>query len=125
MKHVSFSDLEWTFLEKHDCFLGMHPDLPGNKHADVAFVKIEPQHTLTPHFHIRPDDGYETLFFFQGGHFEVVGEEGVRESFEQEEPLYLHFYSNDPHGIRNLGKQDLFCEVECAPAFDPEEEQFI
>lgn len=125
MVYVDFEELKWIYSEKHDCYLGVNDKLPKNEFADIVFAKIEPKHTLAPHYHNRPHNGYEAFFFFNGGHIELIGENGKRTVYKKQIPFYLHFTSNEVHGIKNLGDDDLFFEVICAPKFDPNEETFV
>lgn len=125
MKIVDFSTVEWKYSDKHDCSLGVHPDLPANDFADIVLAKIKPNHTLKPHYHKRPRGGYEAFLFYSGGFFDLVKEKGSIETFRTKEPVFMHFLSNEVHGIRNRGTQDLVFAVVCAPKFDPNEEIFV
>ena len=125
MTYVGLEDLTWTYSEKHDCYLGFSEKLPANQFADIVFCKIEPNHELAPHYHNRPHDGYEALFFFRGGHLELIGNDGERTTIKKKAPFYLYFTSNQVHGIRNLSGSDLVFEVICAPKFEEDEEMFV
>jgi oxalate decarboxylase/phosphoglucose isomerase-like protein (cupin superfamily) len=125
MTHVDFNELKWVYSDKHDCYLGVSDKLPSNTFADIVFAKVLPGHTLKPHYHKRPQNGYEAFFFFKGGHIELISENGRRTTYRKAIPFYLYFVSNEIHGIRNLGNEDLFFEVICAPKFDPNEETFV
>lgn len=132
MLFLKHSDLNWNYSLKHDMQSGVHNDLPSNLSADVIFARIESGHTLSKHYHQRPldidgkDNGYESFFFFDGGHILLIGE-----NYEKEicckEPFTLTFFSgkNEAHGIKNLGKKDVEFQVICAPKFDSSEEYFI
>jgi mannose-6-phosphate isomerase-like protein (cupin superfamily) len=124
--YVDFDELKWTYSEKHDVYLGINDKLPKNNFADIIFGKIEPNHALKPHYHHRPDDGYEAFFFFRGGHLELTGNNGEITIYNKKIPFYLNFKSNDIHGMKNVGPEDLYFEVITAPKFiGPEEEIFI
>ena len=79
MLFLKHSDLNWNYSLKHDMQSGVHNDLPSNLSADVIFARIESGHTLSKHYHQRPldidgrDNGYESFFFFDGGHILAEG----------------------------------------------------
>lgn len=129
MLHVKISDLNWNNDVKHDMYAGVHENLPNNKSADIIFSKILPNHTLPPHWHTRPLDsdgqnnGYESFFFFQGGHILLILKNGEVE-YNTTEPFTLTFFSGeeDKHGIKNLGDEPVIFQVLCAPSFTNDEE---
>lgn len=132
MKFVENSELIWNYSEKHDMYAGVNCDLPSNLSADIIFAKVESGHTLAKHYHERPldvdgkDVGYESFFFFKGGHIKVIGK-GFEKEINSNEPFTLTFYSHEQemHGIENLGNNDVEFQVLCAPKFDSSEEYFV
>ena len=127
MTYASCSDLKWSYYDKHDIYLGVNNQLFISKHVDIVHARIEPDHTLTPHYHNRPQDGQEIFFFFAGGKLALIDKDGQETVYDEDSPFYLYFGSgpDEAHGIRNLGATDLEFAVICAPAFDPEEEVFV
>ena len=125
MTYVDFNELKWTYSSKHDCYLGTNDKLPNNSSADIVFAKLLPGHTLRPHYHKRPQNGYEAFFFFKGGNVELIADKGQRTTYSKNVPFYLYFTSDQVHGIRNLGKEEIVFEVICAPKFVPDEEIFV
>lgn len=131
MLFVSNDEINWVDDPKHDMFAGLNDKLPKNKSADIIFAKIMPGHTLPTHWHSRPldidgtDTGYESFFFYQGGHILLIQNSEPKE-YNTTEPFTLTFFSgiNDKHGIKNLGNNPVVFQVLCAPAFDENEEQF-
>lgn len=132
MKFVKNSELEWSYSEKHDMYAGTNGDLPSNLSADIIFAKVESGHTLSKHYHKRPldidgqDVGYESFFFFKGGHIVILGKDFEKE-INSSEPFTLTFYSHEEemHGIKNIGDSDVEFQVLCAPKFDSSEEYFV
>ena len=125
MKIVKNSEIEWIYFDKHDMFGGINENLPNNDFADVMFAKILVGHTLKKHWHSRPsEDGYESFFFFNGAFIELLLE-NKNVIYKEEEPFTLTFYSNEVHGIKNLGTSDLIFQVLTAPHFDDNEEHFV
>lgn len=132
MKFVRNSDLKWNYSEKHDMYAGVNEDLPNNLSADIIFAKVKSGHTLAKHYHIRPLDidgrdlGYESFFFYKGGHIIVLGKDSDKE-INSDEPFTLTFYSHEEemHGIKNIGENDVEFQVLCAPKFDSSEEYFV
>ena len=132
MLYVKNSDLNWLNDEKHDMQAGVHPKLPKNKSADIIFSKILPNHSLPLHWHKRPldidgnDTGYESFFFFQGGHILLLLENEQIE-YNTCEPFTITFFSGqqEAHGIKNLGNDPVVFQVLCAPCFDENEEYMI
>lgn len=132
MKIVKNSELDWNYSEKHDMYAGINCDLPSNRSADIIFAKIESGHTLAKHYHERPldidgqDVGYESFFFYNGGHIIILGKDFEKE-INSIEPFTLTFYSHEAetHGIKNIGETDVEFQVLCAPKFDSLEEYFV
>lgn len=132
MKFVSHSELNWNYSEKHDMYAGVNSDLPSNLSADIIFAKIKCGHTLAKHYHKRPldvdgkDTGYESFFFYNGGHIVVLGKDSEKE-INSKEPFTLTFFSHEEetHGIKNIGENDVEFQVLCAPKFDSSEEFFV
>lgn len=132
MLFVKNSDLHWVDDELHDMHAGFHDNLPVNAAADVMFAKIKPNHVLPLHWHTRPlcsdgsNSGYESFFFFNGGHLLLLkGKESTE--YNLQEPFTVTFFSGekDMHGIKNLGECDLVFQVLCAPRFEDNEEHFV
>lgn len=132
MLFVKHSDLIWNYSQKHDMEAGVHNNLPNNLAADIIFARIKSGHTLTKHYHKRPldidgeDSGYESFFFFAGGHIIVIGE-NYKKEISSKEPFTITFFSgrDEAHGIKNLGEKDVEFQVLCAPKFDSSEEYFV
>lgn len=131
MLYVKHSELSWNYSSKHDMDAGVHINLPNNLSADIIFARIKSGHTLTKHYHKRPLDadgsnsGYESFFFFAGGHILLISNDEEKE-INCREPFTLTFFSgsNEAHGIKNLGENDVEFQVLCAPKFDGSEEYF-
>lgn len=131
MLMVKNSEIKWINDEKHDMYAGIHEDLPKNKSADVIFAKILPNHELPLHWHKRPLDidgknvGYESFFFYNGGHILLVLSDGTIE-YNTDEPFTLTFFSGEKeaHGIKNISEKSVEFQVLCAPCFDENEEYF-
>lgn len=132
MKVVKHSEIEWIRDNAHNMLAGFHDLLPANCSADVMFASIEPGHTLPRHWHTRPldsdgtDNGYESFFFYQGGHIKVLLNNGEQE-YKENEPFTITFYSGeaDMHGISNLSSEPVFFQVLTAPRFDENEEHTV
>lgn len=125
MKIVKNAEIRWVYFDKHDMFGRVHDDLPNNEYADVMFAKIIPNHTLHKHWHSRPgNDGYESFFFYQGADIELQLQDS-NVIFHEEEPFTVTFYSNEIHGIKNIGSKDLYFQVLTAPHFSDDEEHFV
>lgn len=132
MLFVKHSELLWNYSPKHDMEAGVNNDLPSNLSADIIFARVKSGHTLTKHYHRRPldidgrDNGYESFFFFTGGHILLITNEEKKE-INCKEPFTLTFFSGEKeiHGIKNLGSNDVEFQVLCAPRFDSKEEIFV
>lgn len=132
MLFVKHSDLSWNYSEKHDMEAGVNNELPSNMSADIIFARVKSGHTLSKHYHIRPkdidgsDNGYESFFFFAGGHILLIGSNYENE-INSKEPFTITFFSHEDeaHGIKNLGDKDVEFQVLCAPKFDSSEEFFL
>lgn len=132
MIFTKHSDLSWNYSVKHNIEIGVNDNLPNNQCADIIFARIKSGQTLTSHYHVRPkdldgsDNGYESFFFFSGGHILLIGKDYEKE-FNLEESFTLTFFSHEEevHAIKNLGENDVEFQVLCAPKFDSHEEVFI
>lgn len=125
MKIVKSSEIDWVYFDQHDMYGGLNDNLPNNEYADVMFAKILAGHTLKKHWHSRPGkDGYESFFFYNGADIELIFRDNIL-TFHETEPFTVTFYSNEIHGIKNIGTKDLVFQVITAPHFDENEEHFV
>lgn len=131
MNIVKNRDINWVNDEMHDMKAGYNDLLPANASADIMFACIEPNHSLPKHWHTRPLDsdgsnsGYESFFFYQGAHINLLRKNETIE-INEEEPFTITFFSGeeDLHGITNLDSKPLYFQVLTAPRFDENEEHF-
>ena len=132
MKVVKHESVIWEKDDTHNMEAGFHSDLPSNMSADVMFARIQQGDILPLHWHTRPldidgaDKGFESFFFFRGGHF-VISDGSEEREFCVSEPITITFESgiNNAHSVRNIGSDPLEFQVLCAPRFADGEEHLM
>jgi len=100
--------------------------LPAASFVSSTVNRIEPGVTQTPHYHNRPQQGEEIVFVYQGT-FELIGAEGVIDSFnvEHDGPIYLHIPAQTQASLRNVGDTPVRFFSLFAPPFVLEEMVFL
>lgn len=129
---VKHDELIWSYSEKHDMEAGTNEKLPNNCSADIIFARIKSGHVLSKHYHTRPldvdgkDNGYESFFFFAGGHIILIGKDSEKE-INSNKPFTITFFSHEDetHAIKNIDQKDVEFQVLCAPRFCSTEEHFV
>ena len=126
---TEFKDIEWELNKEENVWIGYHPNLELSK-MDYIYAKLDPNQELKMHYHERPEKGDEAFIFYQPGTIllKTLKEEQIKEKkiqITEDSPLNISFKNNEPHGIKNIGKEPIIFLALYAPAFVPDEIKHI
>ncbi len=118
-------DIEWELNEEENVWIAYSPDLEFNK-MDFIYAMLKPKQELKTHYHERPENGDEIFIFPYNGEILLKFLENgkIKEKeyiIEEDNPLNISFKNNEPHGIKNIGKEPIIFLALYAPAFIPGE----
>jgi len=117
MKTTEIKNLEFVENKRENILIA---PLDKSEHYDVVLAVVKPRETLSPHKHLRPDNGDEIFLFYKGGEFEVRTDTSSK-TFRTQNPIMVRFRSLEPHSIINLADSELRFFAFYVPPFDPEE----
>ncbi|MCK4808315.1 MAG: hypothetical protein KAS90_01710 [Candidatus Aenigmarchaeota archaeon] len=126
---TEFKDIEWELNKEENVWIGYNPNLELNKMGYI-YAKLEPKQELKMHYHERPEKGDEAFIFYQPGTIllKTLEEEQIKEKkiqITEDNHLNISFKNNEPHGIKNIGKEPIIFLALYAPAFVPGEVKHI
>lgn len=128
MMYINSKSLKWEYLKKNDIHVGRSSELIISDLLDIVHIKIEPLHTLPAHYHNRPQDGHEVLYFPNGGNISVKDKNNKETIYNNGNSFYIIIGSgiDETHSICNLSTENLEFICICSPKFTgPEEEVFV
>ena len=122
---TELKDIKWELSKDDNVWVGYDPGLELSKMGYI-FAKLEPGQELKIHYHERPEEGNEVFIFYQSGTILLktlekgqIKEEKIQ--IIEGNPLNISFKDREPHGIINIGKEDIIFLAIYAPAFVPGE----
>ena len=114
-------DIEWALNTDENVWIAYDPALEFCKMGFI-YAKLTPGQELNMHYHERPENGDEIFIFPYTGEIELktIEENKIKTepyTIELNNPISIAFKDKEPHGIKNIGDNDIIFLALYAPAF--------